>query len=144
MLLARTSLTQKALEGCQIARLSFDAYINALDMPLSFILSNDTKRRQKQDYKWESMRLMTYEGLKNMNMIFWISISFLYACKEYILLWADAFPREFGQYRKKLIKLFDFVYPALMKVVKIIFENWSKYDYGSVNNEPSQLWVSFF
>jgi len=103
-----------------------------------------THRQLKQDYKWESMQLMTYEGLKNMNMIFWISISFLYACKEYILLWAEAFPREFGQYRKKLIKLFDFVYSALMKAVKTIFENWSKYDYGSVNKEPEQLWVNFF
>jgi hypothetical protein len=101
-------------------------------------------RQLKQDYKWESMQLMSYEGLKNLNMIFWISISFLYACKEYILLWAKAFPREFGQYRKKLSKLFDFVYSALMKAVKSIFENWSKYDNGSPNKEPAQLLVSFF
>lgn len=53
MLLARFALNQKALEGCQVATLPFDAYTSALDNVLGFILSNDSKRQRKKGFKWE-------------------------------------------------------------------------------------------
>lgn len=96
-------------------------------------------RQIKQDYGWEAMQLMTYTGLKNLNSILWLALCFLYEQKDFIIKWAEAYPRQFGQYRKHLIKLFEFVYTALMKAVKKAFASWTKYDYGARDTEPWQL-----
>lgn len=104
-------------------------------------LIEQAHRQIKQDYGWEAMQLLSYTGLKNLNSLLWLALCFLYAQKDYILKWADAFPRQFGQYRKRLRKLFEFVYTALMKAMKTAFSTWSKYDYGAKDNEPLQLRV---
>ena len=102
-------------------------------------LIEQAHRHIKQDYGWEAMQLMTYTGLKNLNSILWLALCFLYQQKEFIIKWMEAFPRQFGQYKKRLKKLFEFVYTALMKAVKKAFSSWSKYDYGARDTEPMQL-----
>jgi len=102
-------------------------------------LIEQAHRHIKQDYGWEAMQLMTYTGLKNLNSILWLALCFLYEQKDFIIKWMEAFPRQFGQYRKRLKKLFEFVYTALMKAVKKAFASWAKYDYGARDTEPWQL-----
>ena len=102
-------------------------------------LIEQAHRQIKQDYGWEAMQLMSYTGLKNLNSLLWLALCFLYEQKDYIIKWAEAYPRQFGQYRKRLKKLFEFVYSALMKAVKRAFASWSKYDYGARKDEPMQL-----
>ena len=102
-------------------------------------LIEQAHRHIKQDYGWEAMQLMSYAGLKNLNSILWLALCFLYDQKDFIIKWAEAYPRQFGQYRKRLKKLFEFVYTALMKAVKKAFAAWTKYDYGARDHEPMQL-----
>lgn len=102
-------------------------------------LIEQAHRQIKQDFGWEAMQLMSYTGLKNLNSILWLALCFLYEQKDFIIKWADAYPRQFGQYRKRLRKLFDFVYTALMNAVKKAFTSWTKYDYGARDIEPMQL-----
>jgi len=102
-------------------------------------LIEQAHRQIKQDFGWEAMQLMSYTGLKNLNSILWLALCFLYAQKDYIIKWMEAYPRQFGQYRKRLRKLFEFVYTALMKAVKKAFSSWAKYDYGARDAEPWQL-----
>jgi len=106
-------------------------------------LIEQAHRHIKQDFGWEAMQLMSYNGLKNLNSILWLALCFLYAQKDFIIKWAEAYPRQFGQYRKRLKKLFEFVYTALMKAVKKAFTSWSKYDYGARDTEPMQLKIRF-
>jgi hypothetical protein len=102
-------------------------------------LIEQAHRQVKQDYGWEAMQLLSYTGLKNLNSLLWLAICFLYAQKEYIIKWAEAYPRQFGQYRKRLKHLFEFVYSALMKAVKSAFSIWAKYGKHAQDSEPCQL-----
>lgn len=102
-------------------------------------LIEQAHRHIKQDYSWEAMQLKTYNGLKNLNSVLWLSLCFLYAQKENIIEWMEACPRQFEQYRKKIIMLFEFVYTALMKAVKRVFILWKKYEHKLHDKEPMQL-----
>lgn len=64
MLLARFALNQQALEGCQVAKLSFD-YTNELDELLGFVLSQDSTRQQRKPFKWEWHEHPPYEQLND-------------------------------------------------------------------------------
>jgi len=75
-------------------------------------------RQVKQDYGWEEMQLMAYVGLKNLNTILWIVISFLYSLKKMVLQLAEAFPVLLMDKKKNINMLFGFVYYRLFKVVK--------------------------
>lgn len=84
-------------------------------------------RQVKQDYGWEEMQLLSYVGLKNLNTILWIVISFLYSLKKMVLQLAEAFPVLLMD-KKKNIELFSgFIYYRLFKVVKKVFSEMSKY-----------------
>jgi len=78
-----------------------------------------THRQLKQDYNWESMQLLKYQALTNMNMIFWIANSLLYSCKEQIVQWAVSFPRLFSQYLKNLKGLYELAYSPFQKLLKL-------------------------
>ncbi len=104
-------------------------------------LIEQAHKQVKQDFGWEEMQLLTYTGLKNLNSLLWLALCFLYGQKDYIIKWAEAFPRQFGQYRKHLLKLFDFAYSALMSAVKMVFSMWSKYSFTPRDDEPLQMRV---
>lgn len=59
-------------------------------------LIEQAHRQVKQDYGWEAMQVLSYIGLKNLNSLLWLALCFLYAPKEYIIKWAEAYPRQFG------------------------------------------------
>lgn len=103
----------------------------------------EVHRQLKQDYGWEKMQVMGYESIQNLNMIFWIAISLLYSCKDHILQWAEAFPKEFERFLKKPNTLYDFVYYALKQAVICVFRSWSKYKHNRMNYEKDQLWFAF-
>ncbi len=84
-------------------------------------------RQVKQDYGWEEMQLLSYVGLKNLNTILWIVISFLYSLKKMVLQLAESFPVLMMDKKKDINILFGFVYYRLFKVVKKVFSEMSKY-----------------
>ena len=103
-------------------------------------------RQVKQDYGWEEMQLMSYVGLKNLNTILWIVISFLYSLKKMVLHLAQTYPTLLMDKKKDIHILFGFVYYRLFKVVKKIFSEMSKYmklKYKGRYHEQLQLKVSF-
>lgn len=84
-------------------------------------------RQVKQDYGWEEMQLLSYVGLKNLNTILWIVISFLYSLKKIVLQLAEAFPVLLLDKKKNIELLSGFIYYRLFKVVKKVFSEMSKY-----------------
>jgi len=103
-------------------------------------------RQVKQDYGWEEMQLMSYVGLKNMNTILWIVISFLYSLKKIVLQLAEVFPTLLMDKKKNVNILFGFVYYRLFKVVKKIFSEMSRYrkvKFKGCYHEQLQLKVKF-
>lgn len=103
-------------------------------------------RQVKQDYGWEEMQLLSYVGLKNLNTILWIVISFLYSLKKIILYLAEAFPVLLLDKKKELDMLYGFVYYRLFKVVKKVFSEMSKYrkvKYKGCYHNKIQLKVKF-
>ncbi|HPR18264.1 MAG TPA: hypothetical protein PLD62_08455 [Candidatus Cloacimonadota bacterium] len=104
-------------------------------------------RQVKQDYGWEEMQLMSYVGLKNLNTILWIVISFLYSLKKMVLHLAEAFPNLLVDKKKDLSLLFGYVYYRLFKVVRKIFSEMTKYKkitYKGVYHNQLQLKTNFF
>ncbi len=103
-------------------------------------------RQVKQDYGWEDMQLLSYTGLKNLNTILWIVISFLYSLKEISLQLAEAFPELLLDKKNKLDILYGFVYYRLFKLTKKIFSGFLKYKknvFKQSNYEKYQLKISF-
>ncbi|MEA2096009.1 MAG: hypothetical protein U9P73_04880 [Candidatus Cloacimonadota bacterium] len=84
-------------------------------------------RQVKQDYGWEDMQLLSYVGLKNLNTILWVVISFLYSLKKIVLQLAEAFPVLLMDKKKNIELLFGFIYYRLFKVVKKVFSETSRY-----------------
>jgi len=85
------------------------------------------------------MQLKSYNGLKNLNSLLWLSLCFLYERKDNIIEWVEACPRQFCQYRKKVKLLFEFVYTSLMKAVKSVFTLWKKNEHQAYDKELWQL-----
>ena len=103
-------------------------------------------RQIKQDYGWEEMQLLSYVGLKNLNTILWIVISFLYSLKKMVLQLAEVFPVLMMDKKKDINILFGFVYYRLFKVVKKIFSEMSKYrkvKFKGCYHDQLQLKVNF-
>ena len=104
-------------------------------------------RQVKQDYGWENMQLLSYVGLKNLNTIMWIVISFLYSLKRIILQLAEVFPSLLLDQKNKLDILFGFAYYRLFKVVKKVFSEISRYrkiKFKNYYHNQLQLKASFF
>ncbi len=104
-------------------------------------------RQVKQDYSWEDMQLLSYVGLKNLNTILWIVISFLYSLKKMILQLAEAFPSLLLDKKNNLNILYGFVYYRLSKLVKKVFSELSRYrkiKFKSYYHNQLQLKINFF
>ncbi len=103
-------------------------------------------RQVKQDYGWEEMQLLSYVGLKNMNTILWIVISFLYSLKKIVLQLAEAFHVLMMDKKKNIELLYGFIYYRLFKVVKKVFSEISRYrkvKFKGRYHEQLQLKVKF-
>ena len=103
-------------------------------------------RQVKQDYGWEDMQLLSYVGLKNLNTILWIVISFMYSLKKIILPLAEAFPSFLLDKMNNLDILYGFIYYRLSNLLKKVFSEISKYKKVKFKNyyhEQIQLKVNF-
>jgi len=103
-------------------------------------------RQVKQDYGWEDMQLLSYVGLKNLNTILWIVISFMYSLKKIILPLAEAFPSFLLDKMNNLDILYGFIYYRLSNLLKKMFSEISKYKKVKFKNyyhEQIQLKVNF-
>jgi len=103
-------------------------------------------RQTKQDYGWEEMQLMSYVGLKNLNMMLWIAVSFLYSTKKIVFQIAKAFPHLLLEKKKKLEMLYGFIYYRLFKAVRKIFSEIRTYEkvrYKGYFHDQLQLRVKF-
>ena len=87
----------------------------------------EVHRQIKQDYGWEEMQLLSYQGLKNLNTILWIVVSFSYSLKSIILQLAEAYPSLLLEKKNDLKILYGFVYYRLFNVIKKIFSGVAKY-----------------
>jgi len=106
----------------------------------------EVHRQVKQDFDWESMQLMSYTGLKNLNALLWLALSFLYSLKEDILLIALHFRRIMEPERGLRKLLHGFTYYRLFQVCREFFRNWEKYRHTRLRSrrrEQMQLEVSF-
>lgn len=104
-------------------------------------------RQVKQDYGWEDMQLLSYVGLKNLNTILWIVISFLYSLKKIILQLAEVFPSFLLDKKNKIDILYGFVYYRLFKLVRKVFSELSRYrklKFKDHYHNSLQLKVRFF
>ena len=99
-------------------------------------------RQIKQDYGWEELQLMSYEGLKALNPLLWITISFLYSLKSIDYKMAEAFPNYLIQRRRKWKDIFHFEYYRIALLVAVCFAALTKYSlavYYSGYANPLQL-----
>lgn len=106
----------------------------------------ETHRHVKQDFGWEMMQLMSYTGLKNLNVLLWLALAFLYSLKKDIIKFAASFPRIIEP--EKGLRFFceSFVYYRLAHATKELFRGWMRYDTGPYRgryHDLLQLRVTF-
>ena len=65
----------------------------------------EVHRQMKQSMKWESMRLASYQGMKNLNAFMALALYFTYKCKDYIHILAVGFPKLLQYVKKDWTKL---------------------------------------
>lgn len=85
-------------------------------------------RQIKQDYKWEAIQLMSYTGLKNMNLLLLLSMCFLYSLKPIAIKLMKAFPRIMKYSNRKWKQIYDFIYYRIAEVIDVCFSYLSKYN----------------
>lgn len=86
----------------------------------------ESHRQIKIDQNWEAMRLMSYEGLKNLNMLVFLAASFVYSLKKLMFQLVEAYPGYMIDKKsdvKRLPKIFIFY--RLFNVVKECFRQLS-------------------
>jgi len=77
----------------------------------------EVHRQMKQSMKWESMRLASYQGMKNLNAFMALALYFVYKCKDYIHILALGFPKLLQYVKKDWAKPKDFIYYRISDVL---------------------------
>lgn len=104
----------------------------------------ETHRHIKQDFKWESMRLLKYKRLKLLNAILWIAIGFLYSLQSLKYQFIKAFHYYMLDQKKKINKIPDFLFYRIVLVVNECFSIVGKYKktrYWKSKNDKNQLMI---
>lgn len=99
----------------------------------------------KQEYNWEDMQLMSYVGLKNMNLLLLLSMCYLYSLKEMVVKITDAFPTIMKYTDKKWKEIFNFVYYRLSVVLKTCLTRIRRYNiitYNWRDKDSEQLYIA--
>lgn len=95
-------------------------------------------RHIKQDYGWEKMQLLNYQGLKTLNTLLWIALSYVYSLKEYAFEMALAYPTLIIDSFRDLKRKFNFfVYYRIFKVVSEVFRFKKIYKKIKYKSHPS-------
>jgi len=77
----------------------------------------EAHRQMKQSMKWESMRLGSYVGMKNLNAFMALALYFVYKCKDYIHILATGFPKLIYYIKSDIYKPKKFAYYRIYEVV---------------------------
>lgn len=107
----------------------------------------EAHRQMKNDLKIEKMRLATYTGLKNLNMLMWIALYFIYSIKKDIIRIAQAFPKLICFTNKDWKRLFEFTYYRIAQFLSICFLEvrfYNKSPYKGKSSEQQQLIIPLF
>ncbi|MDD2230007.1 MAG: transposase, partial [Candidatus Cloacimonetes bacterium] len=79
----------------------------------------EVHRQMKQSMRWESMRLASYQGMKNLNAFMALALFFIYKCKNHIHILAAGFPKIIQYIKSDRYKPKEFVYYRIAEVVAI-------------------------
>ena len=88
----------------------------------------EAHRHIKQSYNWEKMRLATFTGLENLNMLLLLATYFVYSSKEVIVRLALAFPKIICFKKKDWTKLQTFMYYRIAQAFRLCFERVTFYN----------------
>ena len=77
----------------------------------------EAHRQMKQSMKWESMRLASYLGMRNLNAFMALALYFIYKCKEHIHILATGFPKLMYYIKSDIYKPKSFIYYRIAEVV---------------------------
>ncbi len=71
----------------------------------------------KQSMKWETMRLGSYQGMKNLNALMTLALFFIYMSKKYIAKFAVGFPKILHYKKEDLSMPKEFIYYRIAEVL---------------------------
>jgi len=94
----------------------------------------------KQSMKWESMRLASYQGMKNLNAFMALALYFTYKCKDYIHILAVGFPKLLQYVKKDWAKPKDFIYYRISDVLNTCISMIVQYKRRLSIEERRDLW----
>lgn len=77
----------------------------------------EVHRQMKQSMKWESMRLKTYRGMKNLNAFMTLALYFIYKCKDHIQILKIGFPKLLIYKNSDKYKMLEFCYYRITDVI---------------------------
>ncbi len=77
----------------------------------------EAHRQMKQSMKGESMRLVSYVRMKNLNAFMALALYFIYKCKDYIHILATGFPKLIYYIKSDINKPKKFAYYRINEVV---------------------------
>lgn len=75
----------------------------------------------KQDYSWESMQLLKYNGLKNLNLLLLIATSFIFSLNSYLFYFVAYYSSIFIDKLSDLSILNRYCYYRISEVIQTIF-----------------------
>lgn len=84
-------------------------------------------RQIKQDYKWEQMQLMSYVGLKNMNLLLLLSMCFLYSLQQMVIKICQTFPYIMKYSNRKWKEIYNFIFYRLALVLELSLAHTTRY-----------------
>jgi len=94
-----------------------DLIAKAIDIYRKRWAIEEVHRQVKQSMKWESMRLKTYRGMKNLNAFMALAIYFIYKLKDHIHILAIGFPKLIIYKKSDRYKVMQFSYYRICEVV---------------------------
>ena len=79
----------------------------------------EVHRQMKQSMKWETMRLGSYQGMKNLNAFMALALFFIYVSKKYLAKFAVGFPKIINYKKEDLSIPKEFIYYRIAEVISV-------------------------
>jgi len=99
----------------------------------------EAHRHIKQSYNWEKMRLASFTGLENLNMLLFLAVYFVYSSKEMIVRLAVTFPKLICFKNKDWAKLHKFMYYRIAQVFRLCFDRLTFYNTSPYRYQVTEL-----
>ena len=100
----------------------------------------EVHRQTKQDQGLEAMQLLSYTGLKNLNILSFVATSFGYSLKKVVYELAEVFPHLMLDKKSNVSKLCKiFVFYRLFKVVVECFRGLKRRRFIKFKSYPENV-----